>query len=57
MDPKEKKELAEAVVDAFLQRLYVEIGKSLMKKVFWGLIIFAISLAVMTGVVHLPGIN
>lgn len=41
----ERRELAKAVVDEMWKRIQTEVGKSVIKKAVWGLIIFGIVVA------------
>lgn len=50
--PIDYTKMAKAVVDEFMRRIYEEMGKGLLKKIFWILLIGGLGLAVGTG--HIP---
>ena len=55
MQDDERKLLAREIVDATLQRIYQEIGKSLFRKLLWIGIALLVAAAVTTGMIKLPG--
>lgn len=56
-DDEEKREQARLIVDEFMRRIYIEIGKGLFKKLFWVVIIGLIAVGVSMGVVKIPKIS
>jgi len=53
-DEEERKAQAKAIVDEFMERIYTEIGKGLLKKLFWIVLILILGAGVATGLIKLP---
>jgi hypothetical protein len=54
LSDEERQKLAEKIVDVAATRVYAEIGKSVVKKLIWGVIIGAIVAGVMLGIIKIP---
>ena len=48
-DDKNKQELAKAVVDELINRIYVEMGKGFVKKLFWAVVLFIVGFGISQG--------
>ncbi len=55
MDEKEIDKIAEKIEQRLIQRIYIELGKGVMKKLFWLAIVSILSVAIYFGIIHLPG--
>ena len=55
MDEKEIDKIAEKIEQRLIQRIYIELGKGVMKKLFWLALISILSIATYFGIIHLPG--
>lgn len=51
---EEERRLAKLIVDEMINRVYTEVGKSILKKIFWGAILVGLAIAISTGVIKIP---
>lgn len=57
LSEQDKRDIANLIVDEAADRIYGEIGKSVVKKLIWGVLIAAIVAAVWLGVVKIPHLH
>ena len=50
----DEQKLAKVIVDEFLKRVYQEVGKSLLRKIFWVALICILSASIYFGLIRVP---